>query len=317
MQRAFILAGLLVLAPSGLPARDLTLATWNLEWLMEPRVIRQLRASCVSGDRLPRSGARVIPCDVAETKERSRADFAALARYAQRLDADVIAIQEVDGPVPASRLFTRHQFCFSRRTHVQNLGFAIRKGLPFRCDADLHALSLGETVRRGVQLTLNPGTAQEIHLLSVHLKSGCGRSALDSDRAECQSLAQQVPVLERWIDEQAAQGRLFAVLGDFNRDLKRESGPARNPQGRLRSLWAEIDDGDPVGADLTLGADLGSFRNCTVAQNYSGFIDQIVLGQALAARVVPGSLRRVTYENADAATRRLADHCPVAITVRL
>jgi endonuclease/exonuclease/phosphatase family metal-dependent hydrolase len=297
-------------------ARDLKLATWNLEWLMEPRELRRLRLSCVPNNELPRGPGRTLPCDVANSKERSRADFSALARYARQLNADVVALQEVDGPVVARRLFADHNFCFSTRQHVQNLGFAIRRGLKYRCENDLRALSLGDTVRRGALLTLWPGEPNELRLLAVHLKSGCGRRPLDTGKTECAVLARQVPILETWIDAQAAAGLPFAVLGDFNRDLTRDPGPARTEAGALRSLWAEIDDADPPAADLTLAANYGAFRNCSVAQNFSGFIDHIVLSRDLKPLVVPGSFGRITYETQDAVLRRLSDHCPVAISLR-
>lgn len=306
----------LTLIGPAVEARDLKLATWNLEWLMEPKELRRLRPTCVPSNQLPRGPARTLPCDVANSKERSRADFAALARYARQLNADVVALQEVDGPVVARRLFAAHDFCFSTRQHVQNLGFAIRKGLKYRCESDLRDLSLGDTVRRGVELTIWPGEPNELRLLAVHLKSGCGRRPLDGGKTECTVLARQAPILETWIDEQAAASRPFAVLGDFNRDLTRDPGPARSETGTLRSLWAEIDDADPPAADLTLAASYGEFRNCSVAQNFSGYIDHIALSRDLNARVVPESFGRITYETQDAVLRRLSDHCPVAISLR-
>lgn len=314
MRYVLVLTALLAALAGEAAARELRIATWNLEWLMEPRVLRGLRPNCVPAAALPRGPARVIPCDVANTLERSNADFAALARYARKLDADVIALQEVDGQGPARRIFSNYKFCFSGRNHVQNVGFAIRPAVPFRCGADLVPLSLGDSVRRGAQLTLWPGSAGEIHLLAVHLKSGCGRRTLDSGKAECTTLAQQVPILKQWIDAEAAAGHRFAILGDFNRDLRWDSGAARNAAGQPSSLWNELDQ--PAGR-LTLAANLGAFENCSITQNFPGYIDQIVLGPVLAASVIAGSLRRVTYENADVAARRLSDHCPVSIALQL
>jgi endonuclease/exonuclease/phosphatase family metal-dependent hydrolase len=160
---------------------------------------------------------------------------------------------------------------------------------------------------------LHPGTSAEIRLLAVHLKSGCGRRALDSPREQCGALARQVPVLEAWIDAQAAAGRPFAVLGDFNRELLRDRGPARNGQGRLRSLWSELDDADPPDADLVNAAEGQPFVNCHAGQNFTGYIDHIVLSRSLAARQVPDSFHRVTFDTQDARRRKLTDHCPVAI----
>ncbi|MCU0760170.1 MAG: endonuclease/exonuclease/phosphatase family protein [Steroidobacteraceae bacterium] len=291
----------------------LRIATWNLEWLVAPEDFLALARSCVPEGASPGRRRRTIPCDVAAKLERSTADFDALARYARELDADVVALQEVDGPAAARRVFPGYRFCFSTAPAVQNLGFAVRDGLPFRCGRELADLSLGGRLRSGVELVLHPGTAAELRLLSVHLKSGCGRRTLDSPRDACGVLARQVPVLERWIDAQAAAGRPFAVLGDFNRELLRDAGPARNGSGGLRSLWSEIDDADPPEADLANAAEGERFVNCHPGQNFNGYIDHIVLSRGLAARRVPGSFRRVTFEPREALRRNLTDHCPVAV----
>ena len=291
----------------------LRIATWNLEWLVAPENFLALRRSCVPEGASPAGRRRSLPCDVAGRLERSTADFDALASYARRLDAAVVAMQEVDGPAAAKRVFPGHRFCFSGAPAVQNVGFAVRSGVPFRCGPDLVELSLDGRVRRGAELILYPGTAAEIRLLAVHLKSGCGRRTLDSPREQCAALARQVPVLERWIDAQAAAGRPFAVLGDFNRELLRDPGPARNAAGQPSSFWAEIDDGDPPEADLVNAADGQAFANCHAGQNFTGYIDHILLSRSLAARQVPGSFHRVTFDTQDALRRKLSDHCPVAL----
>lgn len=299
-------------------AATLRLATWNLEWLVAPESFLALKRSCVPQGASPGGRRRSIPCDVAAQLERSTADFEALARYARELDADVVAIQEVDGPAAARRVFRRHRFCFTGAPGVQNLGFAVREGLPFRCGPDLTELSLQGRVRRGAELVLFPDTAREIRLLAVHLKSGCGRRTLDSPREQCAVLARQVPALESWVDAQAVAGRPFAVLGDFNRELLWDTGPARNAAGAPRSLWSEIDDGDPPEADLVNAAEGERFVNCHPGQNFGGYIDHILLSRSLAAMRVPGSFHRVTFEPRDALRRKLTDHCPVALdlTVR-
>ncbi len=222
-----------------------------------------------------------------------------MARYARELDADVIALQEVDGVRAARQLFPRHSFCFSKRSAVQNLGFAVRSGIPHACGADLTSLSLGDTVRRGVELRLFPGSAREMRLLSVHLKSGCSRDPLDSSRESCGQLARQVPELKRWMDMQSAAGLPFAVLGDFNRDLLRSGG----------GLWPE--------AGLVNTAEGQSFQNCMPSQTFSGYIDYILLSRDAARGLVAHSFGRNLYRPADAARRKLSDHCPLFIRLRL
>jgi endonuclease/exonuclease/phosphatase family metal-dependent hydrolase len=288
---------------------QIKIATWNLEWLMTPETVRALTPACLPADA-PRDGARrALPCNVAEKLARSGEDIRVLRKYARRLNADVIALQEVDGEDAARLVFRRYEFCFSHRVNVQNLGFAIRRGIPFTCGPELTDLSLADDVRRGVELRLFPGTPRELRLLSVHLKSGCSRDPLDSPRPNCQQLASQVAVLERWIDTQAAANLPFAVLGDFNRDLRRE------PPGP--SIWAAIDDSDPAGSDLVNTAEGQGFQNCSDSQKFSGYIDYIVLGQQMARGLVKDSFGRALFRRKDALRRKLSDHCPVFIRIRV
>jgi endonuclease/exonuclease/phosphatase family metal-dependent hydrolase len=308
--RALIATSLILFAGiAGAAPAELKIATWNLEWFMTPETLRALTPGCTPVDA-PRDGARrTVPCDVAHELARSREDIAALRRHARNLDADIIALQEVDGVDAARLVFPDHEFCFSGRVAVQNNGFAIRRGLPFACAPDLIDLSMRDDVRRGVELRMFPGTPQELRLLSVHLKSGCARDSLDSPRASCGVLARQVPVLERWIDAQAMQDKPFAVLGDFNRDLRRE------PPGV--SVWTDLDDADPPPADLVNTAEGQTFQNCMPAQTFSGFIDYIVLGRQMARGLVQDSFGRALFRPKDALRRKLSDHCPVFIRLRV
>jgi endonuclease/exonuclease/phosphatase family metal-dependent hydrolase len=160
-----------------------------------------------------------------------------------------------------------------------------------------------------VELHLFPGSPHELRLLSVHLKSGCARDALTAPKASCIELAKQLPALEHWIDTQAAEHKPFAVMGDFNRDLRREpSGP---------SIWAAIDDHDPPESDLVNTAEGQSFQNCMPSQIFSGYIDYIILGRRMARGLVENSFGRELYRPRDAVRRKLSDHCPVFIRLRV
>ena len=312
LSRRVLWAATLLLA-AGAPGRawtapaTLKFATWNMEWFLAPATFNELKGDCTRDDRSHRRNPRSIPCDVAATLERSATDFAGMARVARTLDADVVAVEEVDGPEAARQVFPRHEFCFTGGRVVQNTGFAIRRGVPFRCGADLTGLSLGDELRRGATVVLYPDTARELHLLAVHLKSGCWRQALDSRAHACERLVQQAPALHDWVASQQRAGHRFAVLGDFNRDLLAEHADG---------LWTRL-GADAPESSLVNTASRAAFRNCYPGQTHTGFIDYILLGNTLAPALVTGSFERLTYSATDAWRLKLSDHCPVAIRLRL
>lgn len=291
-------------APAQPSAASLRVATWNLEWLLTTGTTHALSQRCRG------TGRARLPCDVVLGSPRSAADYAALSRYAARLDADVVALQEVEDERAARQVFGRgYDYCLSRRAGLQNVGFAIRRGLAFRCEAALEALSLGGRLRPGVALTLQPGQPGELRLLAVHLKSGCSREPLGSSRRQCRLLARQGPVLGAWIDAQVAAGRDYVVLGDFNRELRRE------PAGE--GLGTMISDGNPLPEDLHDAGRGTAFVPCRTGQTFTGYIDYILLGRGAAARQVAGSFRRLRFSDADALRYRLSDHCPLLVELRL
>lgn len=57
--------------------------------------------------------------------KRDLDDFARLAKYVDLLDADVVALQEVDGDAAAVRIFdpAEYNFFFSSRNNVQHRSF--------------------------------------------------------------------------------------------------------------------------------------------------------------------------------------------------
>ncbi len=292
-------------------------ATWNVEYLIAPETHAALRDSCEEkGDRIM-GWQRAIPCTIARRPARSEADFAALRKYAARLDADVVALQETDGPEVARRVFPGYEFCFSTRPHVQKNGFAIRRGLPFRCEAEYLPLSLGDVVRRGVVVTLFPDSPQEMTWMSVHLKSGCPDGSLMAATPDCDLIRKQIAPLEAWIDAQARSGKRFGVLGDFNRRFSLERGPARDAAGNLLAMWPEIDDADPPAADLVDVTAGERFLTCNKADPYREYIDTVLLGRELARARIRSSFTRITYDEEDSGRIQLSDHCPVGVELRL
>ncbi|MEJ0019465.1 MAG: endonuclease/exonuclease/phosphatase family protein [Acetobacteraceae bacterium] len=275
-----VLAGLLLAGlAQAARAEELKLATWNLEWLT--------------------TGARDLPPDV-EPKRPEDIDL--LRRYAAELDADVIAIQEVDGTAIAARVFPpdRYSIHLSRDRVTQRVGFAVRRGIRYDSNPDLGGLDVdrGRQLRNGADITLR--LDPPLRLLAVHLKTGCSDQRLSSStRPSCQTLRQQVPALLGWIEARRTEGVAFAVLGDFNRHMDRRD-----------QFWAALREAAPL-----VRATEGRTSPCWGSE---AFIDHIVLGGAARDWLVPDTLRVLTYREAGPEWKqRLSDHCPVSVRLRL
>ncbi|MBX9699441.1 MAG: endonuclease/exonuclease/phosphatase family protein [Acetobacteraceae bacterium] len=287
--RALFLALALFLHALPAAAAEIKLATWNIAWLT-------LRAP--ADPALPRG---LTP--------RTPADFDALARYARQLDADVVALQEVDGPQAAARIFdpATHAFFFAREDDVQRTGFAVRRTLRAVQNEDLDRLDTRagarRSLRRGTDITVGEGTAR-LRLLSIHLNAGCMSGPLDRADAECETLHRQAEILAGWVAARRREGMAFAILGDFNRRfipndgfLRALAGPetplGRATEGHSNPCWSDARGGRP-------------------------FIDHILLGGDAERWMQATSLRVLVYAERDAAMReRLSDHCPVSIRLRL
>ncbi|WP_037300682.1 endonuclease/exonuclease/phosphatase family protein [Rubritepida flocculans] len=288
MRAIFVLLALLLAAP--LQAAELKLATWNIAWLT-------LRPA--TDELLPRN---LTP--------RQPGDFARLADYARRLDAHVVALQEVDGAEAAARVFDprEHQFFFTRENDVQRTGFAVRRGITATQNEDLAGLDLVPEARfsqrRGADITIE-ANGRRLRLLSIHLNAGCREGPMQASRSrECENLLRQSEVLARWIGERRREGVAFAILGDFNRRMD-------HPRDEMSALLA-------AAAPLARATEGASNPCWADARGGRPFIDHILLGGPARDWLQRGSLRVMVYAEREPAFRdRLSDHCPVSVRLRL
>lgn len=302
------------------PPRALRLVAWNLEWLMAPSTYDALRPDCLTTGQ-PRSDVRSFPCtpDRPHPPRRVAGDFDTLAAYARRLDADVVALSEVDGPEAAALVFREGYAldCFSRRQHPQKTGFAIRRGIPYRCHPEVAELDVDGAQRTGADMTIHPDTPDAVRLLSVHLASGCFHERLDSaTNAACAKLRRQVVVLETWVDARAAEGSAFALLGDFNRRLELDAryGPGTDAQAPLNLFWA-LSDGLPAGAGLRRATEGQAYVPCSRADGFDAYIDNVLVSATLLARADKVDFVRLPYRDDDVIDHQLSDHCPLGMTL--
>ncbi|MGH7042812.1 MAG: endonuclease/exonuclease/phosphatase family protein [Acetobacteraceae bacterium] len=266
-------------------AASLKFVTWNLEWLTDRP-----------------AGSSSLPADV---RPKRPADIARLRAYAAEMNADVIAIQEVDGAHMAAQVFPPDRYVI-HMTHdpvVQRVGIAVRRGIPFTVNPDDTALALPHSwLRSGADITLHLPSGP-LRVLAVHLKAGCQFSPLRSHRRACEVLAHQVPALVAWIHARAQAGMPFVVLGDFNRWMDRRDG---RPDG----LWTRLQAAAPL-----VRATAGFASPCLGGER---FIDHIIAGGAARGWLEPKTLRVLVFrEHGRAWEKRLSDHCPVSVRFRL
>ena len=283
-----LLLALPLLLPGGLlgaaaSAAEIKLATWNLAWLTAKP-----------------AGHPDLPADV---RGRAQADLDRLRDYGRRLAADVLALQEVDGPEAAALVLdpAEWRFFFPDERDVQRVGVAVRRGLPAAQGPDLASLDLNPqarfSLRRGVDVTVGEGGGQ-LRLLAVHLKGGCREGRLEGG-ADCDSLGRQVAPLAGWIAQRREEGAAFAVLGDFNRRMDRQD-----------ALLTRLREAAPL-----LRTTEGTSNPCWGGRP---FIDHVLLGGAARDWLVPGSLRVLVYAEREPPMRELlSDHCPVSVRLRL
>ena len=276
----------LAIATAQAEVDGLRIVTWNLEHLVDER-----GEGCIV---------------------RSEDDLDAIARRIEALGADIIAFQEVENLAAAERVFDPakwHVVMSSRpdpgqgptcwdnpngRLQNQATGIALRRSVEFERGTDLAALGQGEPRRRwGTHVVVGEGS-NRLHVLSVHLKSGCWGAEQDAEgRDACTVLRNQMRSLRSWIDERQQAGSRFAVIGDFNRRLA-----VPGDWG-----WSML---SPEARPLEL-ATAGRQSHCDA--RYPEYIDHIVLWAGTGPVISPGSFREEAREG------RHPDHCALSVKI--
>ena len=265
-RNSWLLVLLILLFGPGLAhAADLKLATWNLEWLT---------ARPADDPDLP-----------SDAKPKRPEDIALLARYAAELNADVIAIQEVDGPAVAARVFPPDRYVIHMTDDhvVQRVGLVIRRGIDFTANPDVTTLDPPHSgLRSGADITLHLAGAT-LRILAVHLKTGCHYSPLRHS-------------------SRRAEGVAFVVMGDFNRWMDERDG-------RPEPLWSALRQAAPL-----VRATEGMASPCWGGER---FIDHIIAGGAAGDWLERGTLRVLVFRETGAEWKeRLSDHCAVSVYLR-
>lgn len=273
----------------------LRIATWNIENL-----------HAVNGESTYLAGGNRPP-----SVKRQDVDYERIKCYIRSFDPDILAVQEIDGVEALQRIVDTDVYNLhmsSRRTSLngdQNTGFIYKKGLSVQVRPDYTELDIhgNQSLRYGtrIDVTVNGKT---IKMMSVHMKSGCFDDARSGN--SCETLMQQIGVLEAWIDKAADDEEPFIILGDFNRRFNKPGD----------TVWAEIDDGVPIHADLTT-VTYGQSINCR-DNRYPDYIDHIVFDNRAIEWVDLSSFQNVNYDYSTSSDwDKISDHCPVIIELEI
>lgn len=275
-----ILLLLLLVVPVAANAEALKVATWNLDWLTTRS-----------------TGDPELPDDV---KTRAPEDFDRLAAYARELNADVVALEEVDGFSAATKLFPRDAYSlhFTHDHVIQRVAIAVRRGLHYDVNPDLKALS-AHHLRSGADITLHLPHG-DLRILAVHLKKGCREEPLAPPRGRpCAELAAQLAPLTEWIAARQADNEPFLILGDFNRWMDSHDAFLSALSGSAKLVRATEGQRSP----------------CWGGEN---FIDHIFAGGAAADWLRPDTLNVLVYRETGKEWRdRLSDHCAVSVEMKV
>ena len=297
-KRLFSLAiSFAIVLVSSISAESIHIAAWNVEHLNED------------------NDAGCIP--------RTDDDYDYIAGRIADLNADVVAIQEVESATAAYRVFPESEWlivmsdrpnnrgsdsgaiCWGtedKRLRHQATGIAIRRGIKFDTNPSYaHLAGDNPNQRWGTDVTIHTGNLS-FRVLSVHLASGCwgAEQDVDSDRSNiCTTLRGQVARLAEWIKQRDANNEAFVILGDFNRRLA------------ITDDWAAAQLLDPdhnttlVTANLREGVEQADWCDA----RYPDLIDHILVSNTLVERINRDSI--VEHPR----IRESPDHCIISAMI--
>ena len=332
------------LTATSLAATTLRVATFNIAWLADRPLpdMEAVRACEAEARAYPALDARPTP-SCRQGRFRTAAAYQLLARQVASLRADLIAFEEVEGAEALARLLEpdgRVPSATGQGIHRgadwwwmvnplpidgrQRVALAVRRELV----RELRVTSLPELgqplmreARGGLLARLTFLDGRQLHVLVVHLKSGCQDFSSSSiSISACRQLAAQLPILARFLDDLESQGLPLLVLGDFNLRFVAQSGQAA-PDG----AWSLLDNGQPAGARLErLTTGFVQPEGCFLPRYGNRPIDHILLAGTLVGHGIPGSLQAHPFMTSSQPPRLrrgaqwfLSDHCPLSVVIRL
>ncbi|GLT14093.1 endonuclease/exonuclease/phosphatase family protein [Vibrio algivorus] len=277
----------------------LNIATWNIEWLT------------------------TNPSHSIKESKRDSEDFSRLNNKFNQISPAILAFQEVDS-IEAIQKVVGHEYqvYLSDRAKPQysNLqfpdinqytGFAISKNWLMENQANIvdpEDISLlpNSKLRFAAYIVLKQANQPDIHLLSVHLKSGCPTKKKRS--RSCRQLSEQAEQLNQWLTRRVNRQESFIVMGDFNHNL------AFKGDWMWQQLTYGLDDQAKLATQMTPAiCQVKSNRKPNQLYRYPSLIDHIIVSQANHTQ----GTQQITFTRQEALNDHLSDHCPVVSEVKL
>lgn len=285
-------------------AKALTILSWNLGWLT-------LKTDITQGIR-------------------NENDYLQMQKILQQINPDLFAFQEVDSLNALGKILDLNHYhvFFSDRVRYfeqtkrsqQFTGWAVKKQLTVIDHPDLSALGLKSFGRKpylryGSYIEVLRENKPSLHLLSVHLKSGCfSKAQLKSQTKSCGKLERQANVLADWINEQVEKQHKFVIAGDFNHYLG-------DPK---QWLWDQLHE--TLNGYRLINLSEKTHAKCKVKQYnyrtktwehriYNRLIDHILVGQKAPFDQVPTIAKQYQFDYHTTTNYQLSDHCPLYVTL--
>jgi endonuclease/exonuclease/phosphatase family metal-dependent hydrolase len=257
------------------PSKNLTVATFNVEWLGD-----------MVNDRVDR-----IP-----------EDYKLIADIIIKSDADIIALQEIENE-NALKLLTKHltgfKYYIGKQGGKQNLGLLYKKDLKIKINGEYTPLIVEEgRTRPGLVFECKAANFDFIGMV-VHYKSS---SRYDDTKEKVQKSrelrAKQIEKTHIWADSilRNTKEQDIIILGDFN------DTPVRKKDNLLAIFKYDTNF-------IFLTENL---KSCKYPTFYS--IDHILVSSSANKRYINNSLRSLDFHSilTDEEAKKISDHCPVS-----
>ncbi|WP_407042084.1 endonuclease/exonuclease/phosphatase family protein [Candidatus Liberibacter solanacearum] len=271
-------------------AQRIRIASWNINTLSEKSGMPLLKNSVVRED----------------------ADYDLLRRYAERLNADIVCLQEMGSYAVIKRVFPEDtwEILYSGNDsdeHTVHTAIVARKGTVHVLEKsylsmDTNKLDSKAGKRRSVEILFKVNGIK-IWLLGIHLKSFCFVDSLkDAYTLSCYTLNLQVNWLNKWIHQKKSSNIPFIIGGDFNRKI--------NHFGDNDELWGKISKDTIL---IRVPNKKRSWCNAHKSIRKREPIDFFVMDQNAYKYLIENSYSEVSYIEEDIKKRgyRLSDHCPI------